>query len=98
MTADRRESDIELPRRRPQGSVPPLPRNSQEVQRAGRYGMDILDPIENCVKEALGTVHRFITEVTGTSPTQEELADALKRYFVLNEIREHIEMVREPEE
>jgi hypothetical protein len=59
--------------------------------------MDKLDPIDDCVKEALGTVHRFIAEVTGVSPTQAEIADALKRYFVLNEIREHIEMIREPD-
>lgn len=60
--------------------------------------MDKLEPLEDCIKEALGAIHHFITEVTGISPTQAEIADALKRYFVLNEIREHIDMIREPDE
>ena len=44
--------------------------------------------------EAIQTVKHFIAETTGKEPTDEEIADALKRYFVLNEIKEHILMVR----
>ncbi|BBO85295.1 hypothetical protein DSCO28_58610 [Desulfosarcina ovata subsp. sediminis] len=52
----------------------------------------IIDPV---LTEALTTVCDFIRQVTGTAPTSAELADALKRYFVLNEIKEHILMVRD---
>ena len=60
--------------------------------------MEKMEQVEDCIREALWTIQNFITEVTGSPPTQEEIADALKRYFVLNEIREHIEMVREHED
>jgi hypothetical protein len=46
------------------------------------------------ILDAIQGVRRFITETTGKEPTDEEIADALKRYFVLNEIKEHILMVR----
>ena len=45
--------------------------------------------------EALATIERFVTETTGQAPSEAELADALQRYFVLNEIKRHIEMLRE---
>ncbi len=51
-----------------------------------------IDPI---LSEALGKVADFIRQVTGLEPTQAELADALTRYFVLNEIKDHILMLRE---
>lgn len=47
------------------------------------------------LKDALATIERFVTETTGQPPTEAELADALQRYFVLNEIKGHIEMLRE---
>ena len=46
------------------------------------------------ILDAIQGVRRFISETTGKEPTDEEIADALKRYFVLNEIKEHILMVR----
>ena len=46
------------------------------------------------ILDAIQGVRRFITETTGQEPTDEEIADALKRYFVLNEIKAHILMVR----
>ena len=46
------------------------------------------------ILDAIQGVRRFITETTGKEPTDEEIADALKRYFVLNEIKAHILMVR----
>ena len=49
---------------------------------------------EKCLVEALETVGSFITETTAQKPTQQEIANALKRYFVLNEIKAHILMVR----
>lgn len=45
--------------------------------------------------DALDVVADFIRQVTGLEPTPAELADALTRYFVLNEIKDHIEMMRE---
>lgn len=47
------------------------------------------------LEEALATIEHFVTETTGQPPSETELADALQRYFVLNEIKGHIEMLRE---
>ena len=52
------------------------------------------DPV---LVEALDKVSDFIQQVTGDAPTPAELADALTRYFVLNEIKDHIVMEREGE-
>ena len=57
-------------------------------------GMSNFETLEDCLAEALETVENFISETTGQKPTQQEIADALKRYFVLNEIKGHIVMVR----
>lgn len=51
-----------------------------------------IDPV---LTDALDTVSDFIRQVTGVEPTQAEIADALIRYFVLNEIKDHILMMRE---
>lgn len=50
-----------------------------------------IDPL---LASALAGAADFVGQVTGTEPTPAELADALKRYFVLNEIKEHILMLR----
>lgn len=52
-------------------------------------------PIDPVLSDALATVADFIGQVTGVEPTQAELADALTRYFVMNEIKDHILMLRE---
>ena len=54
-------------------------------------------PKANTLKKAIAIVERFITETTGIPPSEVELADALQRYFVLNEIKGHIEMRRQGE-
>jgi len=54
--------------------------------------------LEDCLEEALETVDTFIAETTGQKPTQQEIANALKRYFVLNEIKGHIVMERSGED
>ena len=46
------------------------------------------------VAAALGKVEDFITKTTGKAPSPDELADALTRYFVLNEILGFIRMER----
>ncbi len=48
--------------------------------------------------DALDIVADFIRQVTGIEPTSAEIADALTRYFVLNEIKDHIVMMREDAE
>jgi hypothetical protein len=40
--------------------------------------------------EAVELMEHFVTEVTGAKPTREELAKSLKRYFILNEIKDQI--------
>ena len=54
-----------------------------------------IDPV---LADALDKVSDFIRQVTGTAPSPAETADALTRYFVLNEIKEHIVMLREGDE
>jgi hypothetical protein len=51
--------------------------------------------IEPILRSALDGVTDFIRQVTGVEPTQAEIADALSRYFVLAEIKDHILMLRE---
>ena len=53
-----------------------------------------METLENCLVEALQAVENFILETTGQKPTQQEIANALKRYFVLNEIKGHVVMER----
>lgn len=53
-----------------------------------------METLENCLVEAVKGVESFIMETTGQKPTAQEVANALKRYFVLNEIKEHVLMER----
>ena len=46
--------------------------------------------IEPCIVEAIDRIEHFIAEVTGRKPTREELARSLKRYFILNEIKDQV--------
>ena len=46
--------------------------------------------IEPCIVEAVETIEHFISGVTGQTPTREELARTLKRYFILNEIKDQV--------
>jgi hypothetical protein len=55
------------------------------------------EAIEAGLLEALNTVSEFVRQVTGREATQSEIADALARYFVLNEIKDHVVMLREVE-
>ena len=56
-----------------------------------------MDTVAPCIKDALGTVEHFIKKVTGEEATQEQIAKALKSYFVLNEIKDYIEIIWESE-
>ena len=57
-------------------------------------GDQIMLKIDPCLEEALSGISKFIARTTGTAASQDELAEALGRYFVLQEIKGHIEMQR----
>lgn len=50
--------------------------------------------INNAILESIEKIDRFIEETTGQRASQDEIADALGRYFVMNEILEFIKMNR----
>ena len=51
--------------------------------------------IEDCLQTAIVKIQHFVEQVTGEAATQAEIADALQKYFVLNEIKDHILMTRQ---
>lgn len=57
--------------------------------------MNTRPTVDPALSDALARVADFIRDVTGVEPTTDEIADALTRYFVLNEIKEHILMRRD---
>jgi hypothetical protein len=42
--------------------------------------------IEDSIKDAVLTIIRYVKIATGVEPTQDEIAEMLKSYFILNEI------------
>lgn len=54
-----------------------------------------MDTIHDDLKQALAGIDDFILKSTGLRASQEQIAKALTRYFVLNEILEFIKMDRE---
>jgi len=42
--------------------------------------------IEGSIKDAILTIIRYVQVVTGVEPTQDEIAEMLKSYFILNEV------------
>ena len=42
--------------------------------------------IEDNIKDAILTIIRYVQVATGVEPTQDEIAEMLKSYFILNEI------------
>ena len=59
--------------------------------------MEPVERTDDAIREAVATIIHFVTEVTGQKPTQPEIARALKRYFVLKEISDHIVTDRDGE-
>ena len=53
------------------------------------------EPLKPCLIQALEKMNAFVTAVTGREPTQEELAAALGRFFVLEEIKSFIQIERD---
>lgn len=54
-----------------------------------------IEKVHDSILEAIGTIQNFIKAVTGYEATQDEIARALTRYFVLNEIKDFIELQRQ---
>ena len=46
------------------------------------------------ITEAILTVLKYVGEATGAEPSQEEFANALKSYFILNEIGNQVKFLR----
>ena len=46
------------------------------------------------ITDAILTLMKYVRDTTGTVPTQEEIANALKSYFILNEIGNQIRFQR----
>ena len=42
--------------------------------------------IEDSIKDAILTIIRYVQVATGVEPTQDEIAEMLKSYFILNEV------------
>ena len=42
--------------------------------------------IEGSIKDAILTIIRYVQVATGVEPTQDEIAEMLKSYFILNEV------------
>ena len=42
--------------------------------------------IEDSIKDAILTIMKYVQVATGVEPTQDEIAEMLKSYFILNEI------------
>ena len=42
--------------------------------------------LEDSIKDAILTIMRYVQVATGVEPTQDEIAEMLKSYFILNEV------------
>ena len=47
------------------------------------------------IDQAITKIQTFVKQTAGIEPSLSEIADALQRYFVLKEIKDHIVMARE---
>lgn len=48
--------------------------------------MAVFVRLEDSIKDAILTIMKYVKVITGVEPTQEEIAEMLKSYFILNEI------------
>jgi hypothetical protein len=79
---------LQTPRERLQKSIKLPCENSKGGNMAAEH------PVHESILRAIGTIQEFIKTVTGQEATPNELAGALTRYFVMNEIKEFIELER----
>jgi hypothetical protein len=50
--------------------------------------------LKKTITDAILTVLKYVRDATGEEPTQEEIANALKSYFIMNEISNQIKFQR----
>jgi hypothetical protein len=50
--------------------------------------------LRNTITDAILTVLKYVRDATGDEPTQEEIANAFKSYFIMNEIGNQIKFQR----
>ena len=48
--------------------------------------MAVFVRLEDSIKDAILTIMKYVKVTTGVEPTQEEIAEMLKSYFILNEV------------
>lgn len=48
--------------------------------------MAVFVRLEDSIKDAILTIMKYVKVTTGVEPTQEEVAEMLKSYFILNEV------------
>lgn len=46
--------------------------------------------LDDSVKDAILTIMRYVKRITGVEPSQDEIAEMLKSYFILNEVGNQI--------
>ena len=56
--------------------------------------MPILVRLKKTITDAILTVLKYVRDATGEEPTQEEIANALKSYFIMNEIGNQVKFQR----
>ena len=54
--------------------------------------------LDGSIKDAILTIMKYIKSTTGNEPTQEEVAELLKSYFILNEVGNQIKYQLKQEE
>ncbi len=52
--------------------------------------MAVFVRLEDSIKDAILTIMKYVAVITGVEPTQEEIAEMLKSYFILNEVSNQI--------
>ena len=52
--------------------------------------MTVFVRLEDSIKDAILTIMKYVKVSTGEEPTQEEIAEMLKSYFILNEVGNQI--------
>ena len=52
--------------------------------------MAVFVRLEDSIKDAILTIMKYVEIITGVEPTQEEIAEMLKSYFILNEVSNQV--------
>ena len=52
--------------------------------------MAVFVRLEDSIKDAILTIVKFVKVNTGVEPSQEEIAEMLKSYFILNEVSNQV--------